>query len=250
MASNENSNLEELKKSIENIGFVVDMEDNELIVTLKTGFTKNILVNGLDEIYCSGSLDKNNPVLEGVLNMVVEKVSSIQFKGATKSEVEQEEMLKKQPADEETLKDKDISSEPVVEESKPEQPSEENAIQSPDLDFPPIPGAEDSSSQSKGKDYSKNNQAPPPPPGGEQQKSNSQKRPEASVEERSEESIKDVQILAINTQLELNKADYKELVSEAFTEAGIEFSEVPPLEQLTYQQAIEVIKYGNRKFKK
>jgi hypothetical protein len=65
-----------------------------------------------------------------------------------------------------------------------------------------------------------------------------------------EDGIKDVQMLAINTQLDLNKANYKELVKEAFEEAGIEVDEIPTIDNLTYKQAIEVIKYGNKKFKR
>lgn len=61
--------------------------------------------------------------------------------------------------------------------------------------------------------------------------------------------ISDVQRVALNGILTMHKADYNELAQEAFTNKGIG-DPIPIKEQLTYEQAVVVIKYGNDKYKK
>jgi hypothetical protein len=61
--------------------------------------------------------------------------------------------------------------------------------------------------------------------------------------------ISDVQRVALNGILTMHNADYESLAREAFDSKGIT-APVPDREQLTYEQAVVVIKYGNDKFKK
>jgi len=62
--------------------------------------------------------------------------------------------------------------------------------------------------------------------------------------------LNDVQKVAINGILTLRKMTYDQLASEAFADAGQPGYKYPPVEQLTYDEAVIVIKYGNNKFRK
>jgi hypothetical protein len=62
--------------------------------------------------------------------------------------------------------------------------------------------------------------------------------------------LNDVQKVAINGILTLRKMTYDQLASEAFENAGAPGYKYPPVEQLTYDEAVIVIKYGNNKFRK
>ena len=64
-----------------------------------------------------------------------------------------------------------------------------------------------------------------------------------------EVGISDVQRVALNGILSMNKADYNELAREAFDSKGMA-QQVPPKEDLSYEEAVVVIKYGNDKFRK
>lgn len=61
--------------------------------------------------------------------------------------------------------------------------------------------------------------------------------------------ISDVQKVALNGQLKLRKLDYEELVAAAFSHHGIEVNEIPPMENLTYQQAVKIIGFANEVYK-
>ena len=67
---------------------------------------------------------------------------------------------------------------------------------------------------------------------------------------KKEGGIRDVQLLAIQAILKLRKVEYTELVTAAFQESGISTSEIPEIEKLTEEQALEVIRFGNNKYKK
>ena len=67
---------------------------------------------------------------------------------------------------------------------------------------------------------------------------------------KKEGGIRDVQLLAIQAILKLRKVEYTELVTAAFQESGIAASEIPEIEKLTEEQALEVIRFGNNKYKK
>jgi hypothetical protein len=62
--------------------------------------------------------------------------------------------------------------------------------------------------------------------------------------------LNDVQKVAINGILTLRKMTYDQLASEAFADAGQPGYKYPPTDQLTYDEAVIVIKYGNNKFRK
>ena len=47
----------------------------------------------------------------------------------------------------------------------------------------------------------------------------------------------------------MNNANYEELAKEAFTASGIN-KPVPTKENLSYEEAVIVIKYGNEKYRK
>ncbi len=64
-----------------------------------------------------------------------------------------------------------------------------------------------------------------------------------------EVGISDVQRVALNGILTMHSANYDELAREAFDSKGMAQA-VPPKENLSYQEAVVVIKYGNDKFKK
>jgi hypothetical protein len=61
--------------------------------------------------------------------------------------------------------------------------------------------------------------------------------------------IRDVQMMAIQAMLKIKKTNYEELVKAAFEENNIEVEALPTIENLTENQALEVIKYGNTKYK-
>lgn len=62
--------------------------------------------------------------------------------------------------------------------------------------------------------------------------------------------INDVQKVAISGILTLRKMTYDQLATEAFDDAGAPGYQYPPVENLTYDEAVIVIKYGNNKFRK
>jgi hypothetical protein len=61
--------------------------------------------------------------------------------------------------------------------------------------------------------------------------------------------ISDVQRVALNGILSMHNAEYESLAKEAFDSKGMT-QPVPPKENLSYEEAVVVIKYGNDKFKK
>jgi hypothetical protein len=61
--------------------------------------------------------------------------------------------------------------------------------------------------------------------------------------------ISDVQRVALNGILSMNKVEYEPLAREAFDSKGMA-QPVPPKSGLTYEEAVVVIKYGNDKFRK
>lgn len=61
--------------------------------------------------------------------------------------------------------------------------------------------------------------------------------------------ISDVQRVALNGILSMHKANYDELAREAFDSKGMDQT-VPVKENLSYEEAVVVIKYGNDKFRK
>ena len=62
--------------------------------------------------------------------------------------------------------------------------------------------------------------------------------------------ISDVQKAALMGILNLKGVEYTTLVSEAFEANSISKGEVPSIDELTYQEAVAVVKYGNDKFRK
>lgn len=62
--------------------------------------------------------------------------------------------------------------------------------------------------------------------------------------------IRDVQMLAIQALIKIKKTSYEELIKEAFEENNIVVDSLPAIENLTENQALEVIKFGNNKYKK
>lgn len=62
--------------------------------------------------------------------------------------------------------------------------------------------------------------------------------------------ISDVQRAALHSILEMQKISYGDLVAEAFQANGINKSPLPAVDQLTYDEAVHVVKYGNDKFRK
>jgi hypothetical protein len=61
--------------------------------------------------------------------------------------------------------------------------------------------------------------------------------------------INNVQRVALNGILSLNNVSYEELAAEAFSSAGIN-KEVPNKEDLNYDEAVVIIKFGNDKYRK
>jgi hypothetical protein len=73
--------------------------------------------------------------------------------------------------------------------------------------------------------------------------------PSAPAAGLSDVSISDVQKVALNGILQMNNAVYDDLAAEAFQANSIS-KPVPPREELSYEEAVVVIKYGNEKFRK
>jgi hypothetical protein len=63
------------------------------------------------------------------------------------------------------------------------------------------------------------------------------------------EMISDVQLAALTSILSKADVSYEELAAEAFSVKGINKA-VPPKEELTYEEGVVVVKYGNDKFRK
>jgi len=61
--------------------------------------------------------------------------------------------------------------------------------------------------------------------------------------------INDVQMAALDGLLELNNADVSVMIKGAFEDGKLDTTVIPIKEELTYQQAVLVIKYGNNKFR-
>ena len=61
--------------------------------------------------------------------------------------------------------------------------------------------------------------------------------------------ISDVQCVALNGILDMQRIEYDMLAKEAFTERGIS-RPIPIKEELNYEDAVVIIKYGNDKFRK
>lgn len=62
--------------------------------------------------------------------------------------------------------------------------------------------------------------------------------------------ISDVQKAALHSILSIKEVDYESLVREAFAANGINKTPIPPPDDLTYQEAVYVVKYGNDKFRR
>ena len=72
-----------------------------------------------------------------------------------------------------------------------------------------------------------------------------------SSESGESDTISEVQKAALNGLLTIRGLDYNKLVTDAFTEKKMEIgSTIPASDDLTYKQAVVVIKYGNDLFKK
>lgn len=88
---------------------------------------------------------------------------------------------------------------------------------------------------------------PPPPPGPPQ--GGNQELPMTRMG-GSKEMISDVQRAALSSILQMQKISYEDLVAEAFQAHGIVKNPLPTVDQLTYDEAVHVVKYGNDKFRK
>ena len=64
------------------------------------------------------------------------------------------------------------------------------------------------------------------------------------------ENISDVQKAALHSILSIKGVEYETLASEALTANGITKTPVPSPDDLTYQEAVFVVKYGNDKFRR
>jgi hypothetical protein len=62
--------------------------------------------------------------------------------------------------------------------------------------------------------------------------------------------ISDVQRAALHSILQMQKISYEDLVTEAFQANGIVKNPIPQVDQLSYDEAVHVVKYGNDKFRK
>jgi hypothetical protein len=67
--------------------------------------------------------------------------------------------------------------------------------------------------------------------------------------ERKIEFISDIQFAALCSILKIGGVSYEELAAEAFSVKGINKT-VPPKRKLTYEEAVVVVRYGNRKYRK
>jgi hypothetical protein len=64
-----------------------------------------------------------------------------------------------------------------------------------------------------------------------------------------EDLISDVQKAALQSILSMQGVEYETLVREAFEVNGLDGKNVPGQDDLTYTQAVYVVKYGNDKFR-
>ena len=91
----------------------------------------------------------------------------------------------------------------------------------------------------------------PPPFGGGDNKPNVESMNKATgIMMEGPSLISDVQKAALMGILNLKGVQYTDLVSEAFSANNITKDEVPPIDELTYQEAVAIVKYGNDKFRK
>ena len=67
---------------------------------------------------------------------------------------------------------------------------------------------------------------------------------------KDDEKISDVQKAALKGLVTIRGLDYNQLVNDAFSSKGIEFDKVPDADDLSYKEAVIVIKHGNDLFKK
>ena len=63
------------------------------------------------------------------------------------------------------------------------------------------------------------------------------------------DKISDVQRVALNGILSMRNINYEDLAKEAFEARGVD-KPIPPKENLSYEDAVIVIKYGNDKYRK
>jgi hypothetical protein len=73
--------------------------------------------------------------------------------------------------------------------------------------------------------------------------------PFSGIEQTGNGKISDVQKAALNAILSIRKISYNDLALEAFANAGITRS-IPPADDLSYEDAVVVIKFGNDKYRK
>jgi hypothetical protein len=62
--------------------------------------------------------------------------------------------------------------------------------------------------------------------------------------------ISDVQKAALSSILNIKGVEYETLVREAFEANGVVKNPIPVPDDLTYQEAVYVVKYGNDKFRR
>jgi hypothetical protein len=72
----------------------------------------------------------------------------------------------------------------------------------------------------------------------------------ATISTGEPERISDVQKAALTGILSYKGVVYEELAREAFEANGIVKNPIPPADELTYQEAVCVVKYGNDKFRR
>lgn len=63
------------------------------------------------------------------------------------------------------------------------------------------------------------------------------------------DDISDVQKVALHSILKRLGVDYESLVKEAFEANKMDSSTIPGIDSLTYEQAVNVVRYGNNKFR-
>lgn len=239
--------LNDIENRIKEMSLSFEIEKGEVNLSINTTLDiADVLPKNMKELFFNGTID-NKEKMVILVKELVENEFPYWFNEKTEKNDIQEPDTKINQKEEDVF---DIPEE--TDEGLDKKPSEEikggsnrEEATNKNYDIPPIPGFDDDDTTEEPEKGS----APPPP----KEKPSTEKtepKKEETGQAESEPIIKDVQILAINTQLELNNADYKQLVKEAFEQAGIEVNEIPPIEKLTYRQAIEVIKYGNQKFKK
>lgn len=75
--------------------------------------------------------------------------------------------------------------------------------------------------------------------------------PHSSVPGPSKDAgVTDVQRAALEGILSIQGVEYPELVKQAFEEYNIECTDIPEIDDLTYKQAVAVVKHGNALFRK